>query len=96
MTVYLDPARGTWFYVFDLPRNPDGRRRQKRCRGFGSEQVAVLADQAARRRTGTDVPLPAAGSVAGELVRWLRDRDPNVALTTLAAYRTVEPQPHRL
>ncbi|MFD0746698.1 tyrosine recombinase XerC [Phytohabitans flavus] len=45
--------------------------------------------QAARRRTGTDLPLPAAGSVAGELVRWLRDRDLDVALTTLAAYRTV-------
>ncbi|BCB74518.1 hypothetical protein Pflav_009280 [Phytohabitans flavus] len=36
MTVYLDPARGTWFYVFD----PDSRRRQQRRRGFASEQAA--------------------------------------------------------
>lgn len=89
VTVYLDPARGTWFYVFDLPRSPDGPRRQKRRRGFASEQHAILAEQAARRRIGTDLPLPAAGSVAGELLRWLRDRDLDIALTTLATYRTI-------
>ena len=30
-----------------------------------------------------------AGSVAGELVRWLRDRELDIALTSLATYRTI-------
>ena len=89
MSVHVDRVRGTWLFIFDLPRAPDGRRRQMMRRGFADEQTAAVAEQAARRHAGIDIALPVAGSVAGELVRWLRERELDIAITSLATYRTI-------
>jgi integrase len=89
MSVHVDRVRGTWLFIFDLPRAADGRRRQMMRRGFATEQQAAVAEQAARRHAGVDMPVPVAGSVAGDLVRWLRDRELDVALTSLATYRSI-------
>jgi len=89
MSVHVDRLRGTWLFIFDLPRGPDGRRRQMMRRGFADEQQAAVAEQAARRHVGVDIPIPVAGSVAGELVRWLQERELDMAITSLATYRNI-------
>jgi integrase len=42
-TVKRDEARGTWYFVLDLPQGPDGRRRQKKQRGFPTKKAAQTA-----------------------------------------------------
>ena len=44
MSVHRDPRRKTWYYVLDLPRGDDRKRRQKWCRGFPSEALAKRAE----------------------------------------------------
>ena len=89
MSVHVDRVRGTWLFIFDLPRAADRRRRQMMRRGFADEQKAAVAEEEARRHAGVDIPLPVAGSVAGELMRWLRDRELDIAVTSLATYRSI-------
>jgi integrase len=86
MTVYRDPKRNTWYYVLDLPRGDDGRRRQKWCRGFPTDKAAQRAEDLARKQFG-QVDLAADGTVAAELIQWLDDRELDVAPTTLSNYR---------
>ncbi|MDG4833055.1 site-specific integrase [Solwaraspora sp. WMMD1047] len=86
MTVHRDPKRKTWYYVLDLPRGDDRKRRQKWCRGFSSETLAKRAEELARKQFG-QAELAADGTVAAELLKWLEERELDVALTTLANYR---------
>lgn len=44
MSVYKDKKRGTFYFVVDLPRGADGRRNQRKGRGFTSEKAAKLAE----------------------------------------------------
>lgn len=86
MTVYHDPDRNSWYYVIDLPRGDDGKRRQQFRRGFRSETLAQHAEEQARRQFG-EAELAADGTVAAELAKWLEERELDVALTTLGNYR---------
>jgi Site-specific recombinase XerD len=86
MTVHHDTKRKTWYYVIDLPRGQDGKRRQKFCRGFKTEELAYRAEGLARKQFG-QADLAADGTVAAELVQWLEERELDVALTTLSNYR---------
>jgi hypothetical protein len=38
-----DPANGTWWFVVDLPRGEDGKRRQVKRRGFRTKAEAQQA-----------------------------------------------------
>lgn len=40
MTIHHDTRRNTWYYVINLPRGEDGKRKQKWCRGFKTEKLA--------------------------------------------------------
>ena len=40
MTVRHDPKRNAWYYVIDLPRGEDGKRKQKHVRGFKTDKLA--------------------------------------------------------
>jgi integrase len=44
VTVYKDKQRGSFYFVVDLPRGPDGRRNQRKGRGFATERAAKLAE----------------------------------------------------
>jgi len=86
MAVRYDTKRKSWYFVIDLPRGADGRRRQMFRRGFTSEKQAGHEEQLAREQFGkTD--LAADGTVAAELAQWLGERELDVALTTLGNYR---------
>lgn len=52
-----DEATGTWWFVFDLPPGPDGKRRQARRRGFPTRKAAQMELDALRvsGRMGTFV-----------------------------------------
>ncbi|WP_243707501.1 Arm DNA-binding domain-containing protein [Micromonospora sp. KC606] len=79
----LRTKRKSCEFAIDLPRGRDGKRRQMRRRGFKTEK---LAEREARTRFG-NVDLAEDGTVAAELVEWLQEREPDVAVTTLADYR---------
>ncbi|WP_028192565.1 site-specific integrase [Salinispora pacifica] len=86
MSVRQDPKRNTWYYVIDLPRGDDGKRKQKFVRGFETEKEALKAEELARKQFGQS-ELAADGTMAAELVKWLEERELDVAVTTLSNYR---------
>jgi integrase len=86
MAVRYDPKRKSWYFVIDLPRGEDGRRRQMFRRGFTSEKQAAREEQLARQQFG-QTDLAADGTVAAELIQWLGERELDVAATTLSNYR---------
>ncbi len=86
MTVHHDTKRNTWYYVIDLPRGEDGKRKQKWCRGFKTEKLAQRAEALACEQFG-QADLAADGTVSAELIRWLEERELDVAVTTLSNYR---------
>jgi integrase len=77
-----------WFYILDLPTSADGRRRQRKKRGFTSQQAADKAERVVRAALGA-VALTADGSVAAELDTWLAERELDVQETTVTNYRDV-------
>jgi integrase len=91
MAVYpyqLADGSTRWFYILDLPPDVDGRRRQRKKRGFTSERAAVKAEREARN-TYSHVALAADGSVSAELDAWLTERELDVQQTTIINYRDV-------
>lgn len=78
--------RKSWYFVIDLPRGEDGRRRQMFRRGFSSDDQAAREEQLARQQFG-QTDLAADGTVAAELMQWLDERELDVAATTLSNYR---------
>lgn len=86
MTVYYDDKRQSWYFVFDLPRGDDGKRRQHWRRGFQTDKLAQQAEEVARKQFGK-VDLAANGTLAAELAAWLEERELDVATTTLSNYR---------
>lgn len=86
MAARYDPKRGSWYFVIDLPRGSDGKRRQMFRRGFRTVKQALREEQLAREQYGrTD--LAADGTVAAELTQWLDEREIDLAPTTLGNYR---------
>jgi integrase len=91
MAVYpyqLADGSTRWFYILDLPVDVDGRRRQRKKRGFVSQQAALRAEREARDTYGR-VSLAADGSVTAELDAWLAERELDVQETTLTNYHDV-------
>jgi hypothetical protein len=86
MAVYFDASHSTWYFVIDLPRSRDGKRKQMRRRGFRSERLASRAEGLARLQF-SKADLCADGTVGAELAAWLTERELDVARTTLGNYR---------
>ncbi|MEV2240104.1 tyrosine-type recombinase/integrase [Micromonospora sp. NPDC049891] len=86
MAVHFDPKRRNWYFVIDLPRGEDGKRKQMKRRGFKDEKQAIREEGLALKQFGK-TELAADGSVAAELIHWLEERELDVAVTTLGNYR---------
>jgi integrase len=80
--VYKD-ASGRWYYKHDLPRGPNGKRRQKVKRGFKTKKLAVdaleISVYEAKLGIGAD---PERITLAKYMVRFLNARKGAVADTT--------------
>ena len=79
-----------WCYVIDLGRTPDGKRDQKRRRGFATRKAAEEAMQRElhERRAGTYVEA-SPETVAAYLERWLEASRPRWRDATFYSYRNV-------
>src|SRR6516165_292171 len=75
-----------WFYVVDLPASTEGRRRQRKKRGFATEAAAAKAEREVLSAF-SDVTIAADGSVTAELESWLQERELDVQETTVVNYR---------
>lgn len=71
-TVKKDEARGTWYFVLDLPPGPDGQRRQKKKRGFPTKNAAqtAMAEVVTRVHQGTHAE-PGRRRLSEYLEEWL-------------------------
>ena len=84
-------GKGTWSIVLEMPRGPDGRRRQKWHTVHGTKKNAEreLARLVHEMETGYYVE-PTKMTVADLLERWLRDyAKPNVAGKTYERYQEI-------
>jgi integrase len=77
-----------WYYVVDLPASTEGRRRQRKKRGFTSQTAATKAEREVLTAF-SDVTLAADGSVTAELESWLQERELDVQETTVVNYRDI-------
>ncbi len=77
----------SWCYVLDLGRTPEGKRDQKRRRGFPTRKAAeeALQRELHERRAGTYVE-PTTVTVGDYLVRWLAETDRARSEHTTYAY----------
>jgi integrase len=75
-----------WYFVIDLPRGEDDRRRQLKRQGFKSEKAARDAERAAKEQF-RQLELNAEGTVAAELSRWLDERELDLSVTGVSSYR---------
>ena len=57
----------SWYYVFDGPRHPDGRRNQILRRGFTTKKEAVLAEREHMRKFD-ELPKNANGRTLREFI----------------------------
>lgn len=87
MTVAYDPQRSSWYYVVDLPRGADGKRRQAKKRGFATEEAARAAERDLLARVAATRPA-AAGTVQAALDAWLRSLAVDLSPTTIQGHRT--------
>ncbi len=87
MTVHFDEQRTSWFYVIDLPRAADGKRRQAKKRGFPTEAVAREAEREIVQRVAKTAPA-ADGTVRATLDKWLEEMAINCSPTTIQGHRT--------
>jgi len=78
----------TWSYVHDLPRGPEGKRRQHWRSGFKSKKAAqrALSDALAKLEEGTFVE-PSRVTIAEYLSHWLLSIEMELRPRTLASYR---------
>ncbi len=86
MGAHYDEERKSWEFVIDLPRGDDGKRKQLHRRGFTTEKLALRAEEVARKQFGQANPA-VDGSVAAERLEWLKERELDIAVTTLGNYR---------
>jgi integrase len=82
---------GTWCYVVELPRGPDGRRRQTKVGGFPTERHAraALNDATARIERGTFVQVSRT-TVATYLDDWLEGKAALRASTRRSYAETID------
>lgn len=95
MSVRKDDKRGTWYYVLNLGRTPDGKRHQRLVRGFATERAATLAEAKARvaaseGRTTKPGRLTFGAFLTGRWLPALR-ADPKRKPSTIAGYATQVP-----
>lgn len=77
-----------WYYVFDAPREPGGKRRQITERGFLGQAEAERAEAEARRRTNSlKAHIP--GTLAAAFTQWADDREIDLKDTSVGWYRTI-------
>lgn len=87
MTVKKDPARGTWYFVVDVP-SVDGRRQQLRRRGFKTKKEALEAESAivAERARGSFVRPKKVMLDAFLLDEWLPAKRSSLRSSTANSY----------
>src|SRR5262245_12822324 len=85
---HLADGTAQWLFVLDLPAGSNGKRRQAMRRGFRDEAAALAAEAALRKEHGAAVPA-SSGTVAGELIAWLSEREIDLAQTSHGWYRDV-------
>jgi hypothetical protein len=83
MAVHYDEERNSWEFVIDLPRGDDGKRKQMHRRGFETERLALRAEEVSRKQFG-NADLAVDGTVVAEFTEWLKERELDVAVTTLS------------
>ena len=83
-----DPKNGTWFFIVDLGRGPDGRRQQAKRRGFPTKKLAQEALDKVRRDVTTKVYVaPAQQTLAEYLEKWLDGLTTRLRPSTVDGYR---------
>ena len=87
VSYHLASGATRWYFVIDLPPDVDGRRRQRKQRGFTSRSAAQKAEQEAAAAYG-EAALSADGSVNAELDTWVTERELDVQETTSATTAT--------
>ena len=83
--------RGTsWSYVIDLGRTPDGKRDQKRRRGFPTRKAAeeAMARELHERRTGAYIE-PTKLTLGEYLEKWLDETERGRLAHTTYTYRSI-------
>ena len=91
MTVFsyqLAQGQTRWFYIVDLPPGPDGKRRQKKKRGYLPQDAALKGERELLAAFGS-AELAANGTLTAELDAWLAERELDLEATSLANYRDV-------
>jgi integrase len=89
-SVKKDGGRGTWLFVVDLPPAADGKRRQKKCRGFPTKKAAeaALSELVGRAQRGP-IAEPGRQTLAGYLEGWLPGVRVSRTGSTASNYRWV-------
>src|SRR2546423_3074134 len=89
-SVKKDGDRGTWLFVVDLPPTVDGRRRQKKCRGFPTKKAAeaALSELVGRAQRGA-IAEPGRQTLATYLEGWLKGLRVSRTGSTAGNYRWV-------
>jgi integrase len=85
---YLSDGKVRWFFKVDLPPGPDGKRRQKKRRGYLSQEAALKGERELLAAFG-NAELAANGTLTAELDAWLAERELDLEATSLANYRDV-------
>lgn len=89
-SVKKDGDRGTWLFVVDLPPAADGKRRQKKCRGFPTKKAAeaALSELVGRAQRGP-IAEPGRQTLAAYLEGWLPGVRVSRTGSTASNYRWV-------
>lgn len=89
-SVKKDGDRGTWLFVVDLPPAADGKRRQKKCRGFPTKKAAeaALSELVGRAQRGP-IAEPGRQTLAAYLESWLPGVRVSRTGSTASNYRWV-------
>jgi hypothetical protein len=90
MTVKKDSARGTWYFVVDLP-SVAGKRQQLKRRGFKTKKEALAAERDVLADVGRSRYVrPARGTLAEYLTdTWLPSRRVNLRPSTVLGYEKI-------
>jgi integrase len=68
-----DPKTGTWWFIVDLGKGPNGKRRQARRRGFATKAQALEELTKVRRNVTTQTYVAPAKQTFSEYVeKWIK------------------------
>jgi hypothetical protein len=74
LSYQLAQGQTRWFSIVDLPPGPDGKRRQKKKRGYLTQEAALKGERELLTAFGS-AELAANGTLTAELDAWLAERE---------------------